>query len=69
MLADRFADHDDEPVDDHIVLVRGATWADYQRQLEIRGNKAVPRLAYLEGTLEIMRPSHPHELLKSGSEG
>lgn len=52
------------PADDIIVL-RDATWADYQRLLEIRGERPVPRLTYLEGVLELMAPSRPHELFKS----
>jgi Uma2 family endonuclease len=52
------------PADDIIVL-RDVTWADYQRLLEIRGERPVPRLSYLEGALELMRPSRPHESLKS----
>jgi Uma2 family endonuclease len=52
------------PADDVIVL-RNVTWADYQRLLEIRGERAVPRLTYLEGVLELMTPSRPHESLKS----
>jgi Uma2 family endonuclease len=52
------------PTDDIIVL-REVTWADYQRLLEIRGERPVPRLTYLEGALELMTPSRPHESLKS----
>jgi Uma2 family endonuclease len=65
MLAQRLADHDDTPVDDKIVLLRGATWADYRRVLEIRGEVSSPRVAYLEGVLQVMTPSRPHEGLKS----
>ncbi len=54
-----------DPIEDAIVLVQGATWADYQRHLELRGDRSVPRLAYLEGVLEIMTPSRSHEVLKS----
>jgi Uma2 family endonuclease len=52
------------PADDIIVL-HGVTWADYQRHLEIRGERAVPRLTYLEGALELMTPYNPHESIKS----
>lgn len=52
------------PADDIIVL-RDATWADYQRIQEIRGDRPVPRLTYLEGALQLMTPSQPHESLKS----
>jgi Uma2 family endonuclease len=53
------------PDHDRIVVLRGATWADYQRLLEMRGEKAVPRLTYLEGAIEIMSPSQEHESIKS----
>jgi Uma2 family endonuclease len=52
------------PADDIIVLAN-VTWADYQRLLEIRGERPVPRLTYLEGVLELMTPSRPHESIKS----
>jgi Uma2 family endonuclease len=57
--------YDDEADHDNIVELRDATWADYERLLEIRGEKAVPRLTFLEGRLEIMSPSRSHERLKS----
>jgi Uma2 family endonuclease len=50
---------------DEFVVLRPATWADYQRCLEIRGERAVPRLNYLEGVLELMTPSRSHESIKS----
>ncbi len=34
---------DDRPRDDHIVVLRGAGWADYQRLLEVRGERSAPR--------------------------
>ena len=52
------------PVDDVIVL-RDVTWAYYQRLLEIRGERPAPRLTYVEGVLELMTPSQPHESIKS----
>jgi Uma2 family endonuclease len=51
--------------EDHFVHLRGATWADYERLLEIRGDHSAPRIAYLDGTLEIMSPSLPHESIES----
>jgi Uma2 family endonuclease len=57
--------HDDTPHEDKIVVLRRATWADFQRLLEVRGDASAPRLAYFEGQLEIMTPSRPHESLKS----
>jgi Uma2 family endonuclease len=52
------------PADD-IVKLSGATWADFQRVLEMRGERAVPRVAYLEGMLELMTPSRPHESISA----
>lgn len=54
-----------EPREDHYVHLYGVTWADYARLLEIRGERSVPRLTYLEGTLEIMSPSQTHEEITS----
>ena len=65
MVSQPQIDHDDTPHDDGVVLLRRATWADYQRLLEVRGEAPTPRLAYLQGVLEIMTPSRPHESLKS----
>jgi Uma2 family endonuclease len=53
------ADHDG------VVVLQGATWADFQRVMEIRGDHSAPRFAYLEGRLEIMAPSRSHESIKS----
>lgn len=50
---------------DNIVVIEGATWSDYQRLLELRGESSVPRLAYLAGRLQIMSPSRYHETLAS----
>lgn len=50
---------------DHIIVLTDVTWADYQRLLEIRGDRPVPRLTYLEGALELMTPSRSHEYIKS----
>jgi Uma2 family endonuclease len=65
MVTPRQSEHDDSPVEDKIIVLPGATWADYQRLLELRGDRSVPRIRYLEGSLEIMSPSRDHEALKS----
>ncbi len=54
-----------EEREDQVVVLSGATWADYQRLLAIRGESCVPRVTYLEGRLEIMNPSRFHERAKS----
>jgi Uma2 family endonuclease len=65
VLARDLAHHDDTPLEDKIVVLRGLSWSDYQRMLEVRGDARVPRFAYLQGDLEVMRPSRPHESIKS----
>jgi Uma2 family endonuclease len=56
--------HDDSPREDHPVRLLGVSWQDYERLEAIRGDSSVPRLTYLGGTLEIMRPSKDHERIK-----
>ncbi len=43
----------------------GVTWADYQKMQEIRGERRRPKLAYLQGTLELVTTSRKHERIKS----
>jgi hypothetical protein len=40
--------------EDHFVYFHGVSWDDYERVLEMRGDRSAPRITYLEGTLEIM---------------
>jgi Uma2 family endonuclease len=61
----KLLNRDDTPREDHFVHLRGATWVDYERVLAIRGDHTAPRIAYLDGTLEIMSPSRSHESIKS----
>lgn len=56
---------DESPQGDRILVLSDVTWADYQRFMEIRGDRSAPRISYLEGELEIMNPSLPHESIKS----
>ena len=65
MLAERLHAHDEASRDDHVVVLRNAAWSDYQRVLELRGDRSVPRLAYLEGVIQLMSPSQDHEAIKS----
>jgi Uma2 family endonuclease len=58
-------EHDDTPNGDQIVVFHDVTWEDYERVLEIRGDKSAPRISYLEGELEIRSPSKDHEQLES----
>lgn len=58
-------EHDDTPRDDGIVLLHDVAWEDYERLLEIRGEGSVPRISYLDGEVEMVRPSKEHERIKS----
>lgn len=53
------------PTADHRIVLNSATWEHYELELAMRGDKSVPRLAYLNGALELMRSSRDHERLTS----
>jgi Uma2 family endonuclease len=53
------------PTADQRVVLQGVPWPHYETQLSLRGEKSVPRIAYLDGALEIMSPSKDHERIKS----
>jgi len=52
-------DHDD------IGCLHGPTWAQFEAILEARGERAAPRITYLEGELEPMNPGPSHERIKT----
>lgn len=43
------------------MVLRGVAWSEYDALCRSRAHMAGPRLAYLDGTLEIMSPARPHE--------
>jgi Uma2 family endonuclease len=53
------------PAADQRVIWHQVPWSHYEAQLALRGEASVPRMAYLEGTLELMSPSKDHERIKS----
>jgi Uma2 family endonuclease len=58
------AEAEDLHVEHHVdqrVILRGATWKEYEVLLAMRGESAVPRITYLKGALELMNPSRNHE--------
>lgn len=57
-------DRDDLPHEDAIVLLR-MDWEDYERLLNARGDHSAPRIAFLDGQVEILSPSFDHERIKS----
>jgi Uma2 family endonuclease len=49
---------------DQRVIFYNVPWSEYEALCTIRGDDAGPRMAYLEGTLEIMSPGRRHEHAK-----
>jgi Uma2 family endonuclease len=52
------------PTADQRVILR-VPWAGFESILGLRGERSSPRMAYLDGALELMRPSKSHESIKS----
>ncbi len=52
-----------EIVGDQCLELRGLDWEGYKTMLRLRGERPVPRMVYLDGTLFLMSPSFPHERL------
>ena len=49
---------------DHRVFMRGISWDHYELLLSMRSERPQPRMAYLDGELELMTTSRDHERLK-----
>lgn len=52
------------PTADERVILR-VPWASFEAILALRGDRPSPRMAYLDGALELMSPSKNHESIKS----
>jgi Uma2 family endonuclease len=50
---------------DHVVVLRNANCKTYQAILAARGDRSAPRIAYLQGEIQIMSPSEGHEGVKT----
>lgn len=50
---------------DQRLIMFNVPWSAYEAQLALRGDAPVPRVAYLDGAMELMSPSRDHERLKS----
>ena len=65
------AAHVTTPVGDHVptadqrLVTYAVPWDHYEAQLAMRGDRSVPRIAFLEGVMELMSPSKDHERIKS----
>lgn len=49
---------------DQRVRLYGVGWAEYEALCAMRGDGSVPRITYLEGTVELISPSLDHEYIK-----
>jgi Uma2 family endonuclease len=49
---------------DQRLTMNNVEWGQLEAFLSLRGDRAAPRIAYLEGTLELMSPSKTHEGVK-----
>ena len=53
------------PTADQRVVLHGVSWAKYEDQLAIRGDRSAPRISFLDGSMELTSPSKDHERIKS----
>ena len=53
------------PTADGRVVLHGLNWAAFQTLLALRGETAQPRMAYLDGAVELLMTSRGHENVKS----
>lgn len=53
------------PHTDQFVQLHGMRWTDFEILLALRGDRSAPRLAYIDGTIELMSPSLYHERIKT----
>jgi len=53
------------PTADQLIVIEGVDWAGYEALLALRGERSRPKLAYLDGVVELMSTSREHEGLKS----
>jgi Uma2 family endonuclease len=58
-------DREVPPGADQRVIMYGVPWSSFEAQLALRGDASGPRIAYLDGALELMSPSRDHERIKS----
>ena len=50
---------------DQRIVRYGVPWSHFEVELALRGDRSSPRIAYLQGALELMSPSKDHERIKS----
>ena len=53
------------PTADQRLVTYNVPWSHFEVQLALRGDRPVPRMAFLSGALELITPSKDHERIKS----
>lgn len=53
------------PTADQRIVTYGVPWGHFEKQLALRGDRSGPRMAFLDGALELTSPSKDHERIKS----
>ena len=53
------------PTADERIVLSNVPWSHFEVHLALRGDASSPRMAYLDGALELMLPSKGHERTKS----
>jgi Uma2 family endonuclease len=53
------------PTADQRIVMSPVPWESFEAFLALRADRAAPRLAYLDGAMELMSPSRTHEGIKS----
>lgn len=53
------------PTADGVIVMNGITWEGFESLLALRGERSRPKLAYLDGAVELMTTSFEHETIKS----
>ncbi len=57
--------HTREAEGDPCVAIREIGWKGYCSLLRMRGDRSMPRMVYLDGTVWLKSPAFPHERLKT----
>src|SRR4051794_30467478 len=50
---------------DQLVAMHGVGWKGYTALLRVRGERARPKMVYLDGDVYLMAPAYPHEFRTS----
>ena len=53
------------PMADQRIVIENVDWDGYESLLALRGERSLPKLAYLDGVVELMSTSREHEGMKS----